>query len=150
MVRISRDRDLPRHFDGSPLASWVHYVGWPSAGILCAGGIWLVVGAASKPQEFLGALVALAGVVVAAALVRCRRYEVTIGQRTITLCCGPFRQTLPVGSIEVVQARGATGWRRLYADRELVLETSLDRGPMPVPTRDEAELRGALVRTLER
>jgi hypothetical protein len=147
VVRIRRDRDLPRHFEAIPLAPWVHYVGWPSAGIFSAGGIWLVVGAASKPQEFLGALVALTGVMVAAALVRCRRYEITIGERTITLCCGPFRQTLPVGSLEAVHARRATGWRRLYADRELVLETSLYRGRMPVPTRDEAELRGALVGT---
>ena len=145
MVRIGRDHGLPRHFEGCQLAAWARALGWPLAALACVGGIWLFVAAGSQILEALAALVVLAGVVLVVGLVRCRRHELTVGERMVELRCGPYRHTLPVGSIEHAEPRPATGWRRLYAGRELVLTTSLDRGPLPVPTLDEAELHRALV-----
>jgi hypothetical protein len=144
VVRLRRDHDLPRHFEACSLATWARWAGWPLAGACCIGGISLVVRAESKTVEGAAALGVLVGVLLVVGLVRCRRYEIVVGRRTLGLSCGPYRHTVPLGSIEKGEARAAGGWRRLYADRELELVTSLGDRRFLVPTRDENELRPAL------
>jgi hypothetical protein len=78
-------------------------------------------------------------------LIRCRCYEVTVGERRIELRLGPFRRTLPSGCVEAAMARPATSWRWLFAPRELVLTLSLETRPVIVPTNDPDDLRAALV-----
>lgn len=61
------------------MATWARWAGWPLAVVL------LVVH-----------------------LVRCRRYEIIVGRRTLGLSCGPYRHTVSLGSIEKGEARAGT------------------------------------------
>ena len=145
MVRITRDRDLPLHYEASPLKAAVRAVGWPAGIVATVVGITGFVRAGSVVAEAATALLVLIGGALVVALVRCRCYEVTVGRRMIKLRLGPFRRTLPAGCVEAATARRATSWRRLYAPRELALTLSVETRPLIVPTHDPDELRAALV-----
>ena len=145
MVRVSRHRFLPRHFDASPLKTWVGAVGWPATIFFCTAGVLLFVRAGSMVAEAAAALVILVGASLLVTLVRCRRYEISVSDRLVELRVGPFRRSLPVGCVEAVEARPATLWRRLFADRELELTLSVETSTVVVPTCDEDELRRALL-----
>jgi hypothetical protein len=144
MVRINRDRDLPLHYEASPLRVAVGAIGWPVGIIAIAAGIAAYVGAASYLSEAVGALVVLIGCTLVVVLVRCRRYEVTVGRRMTELRSGPFRRTLPTACVERALERPASSWRRLFAPREVVLSLSVDTRPLIVPTHDPDELRAVL------
>ena len=145
MVRIARDRDLPLHYEASPLKAAVWVVGWPTGIAAVVGGIAAYAGAGSVVGEAVSVLFVGLGATLVMALVRCRRYEVTIGQRMIELRLGPFRRTLPTGCVEEAAEQPASSWRRLYAPRELVLRLSVETRPLIVPTHDPDELRTALL-----
>ncbi len=147
MVRIRLDRDLPRHFEASPLKPRVKVVGWLLAVVLCFAGIAAFVGAGSMTVEAAAAVLTLAGGSLAVGLFRCRRYEITVGERMIELRLGPFRSILPAGCVSAASALPATSWRRLFADRELQLELSIGSRRLVVPARDEDELRAALLQS---
>ena len=144
MVRITRDRDLPLHYEASPLKAAVRTAGWPAGIVATVAGIAGFVRAGSVVAEAAAALLVLIGCVLVVALVRCRRYEVTVGRRMIELRLGPFRRTLPTGCVEAATARPASSWRWLFAPRELVLTLSLGTRPVIVPTHEPEELRAAL------
>ena len=144
MVRITRDRDLPLHYEASPLKAAVGAVGWPAGVVAIVAGIAAFVGAASVAAEAVSALFVVAGSALVVLLVRCRRYEVTVGRRMIEARLGPFRRTLPVGCVEEARERPASSWRRLYAARELALTLSVETRPLILPTHDPDELRTAL------
>jgi len=144
MVRITRDRDLPVHYEASPLEAAVRAAGWPAGIVAIVAGIAAYVGAGSVGAEAVSALFVGLGATLVVALVRCRRYELTIGQRMIELQLGPFRRTLPTGCVENAAARPASSWRRIYAPLELVLTLSIETRPLIVPTHDPDELRSAL------
>ena len=146
MVRITRDGDLPLHFEASPLKSWAVAVGWPAALVACTAGVAVFVRAGSALVEAVAALLIFIGGSMAVALVRCRRYEITVGKRMIELRAGPFNRLLPVGAVEAVKAGPATSWRRLYADLEAELVVGIEARSVVVPTNDEDELRRALLR----
>jgi hypothetical protein len=95
--------------------------------------------------EAAAACLILIGGTLVVALIRCRHYEVMVGERRIELRLGPFRRTLPTGCVETSTERPATSWRHLYASRELVLSLSVDTRPLIVPTHDPDELRAVLV-----
>lgn len=145
MVQITRDEDLPLHYEASPLKMAVAAVGWPAgiAGIF--GGIAVYAGAASVVTEAVSVLSVGLGVTLVMALVRCRRYEVTIGKRMIELGLGPFRRTLPTGCVEEAAEQPASSWRRFYAPVEMVLRLSVETRPLIVPTHDPDELRAVLL-----
>ena len=145
MVRIQRDRDLPLHFEASPLKAAVMVAGWMVGILATAAGMAGFVGAESTIAEAVAVLLILIGGTLVVALIRCRRYEVTIGERRIELRLGPFRRTLPAGCVETATERPATSWRRLYAPMELALSLSVDTRPLIVPTHDPDELRAVLV-----
>jgi len=144
MVRITRDPDLPLHYEVSSLKAAVRAAGWPAGIVATAAGISAFVNAESVMGEASGALLVLLGCTLVVALVRCRRYEVTIGQRMIELRLGLFRRMLPSGCVEEAEERPASSWRWLYAPWELVLTLSVETRPLIVPTHDPDELRSAL------
>jgi len=144
MVRITRDRDLPLHYEASPLRAMVGAVGWPAGIVAIVAGIAAFVRAGSVAAEAVSALFVVAGSALVVLLVRCRRHEVTIGQRMIELRLGLFRRTLPSGCVEEAAERPASSWRRLYAPWELVLTLSVETRPLVIPTHDPDELRSAL------
>jgi len=145
MVRIQRDRDLPLHFEASPLKAAVKAAGWMVGILATAAGMAGFVGAESTIAEAVAVLLILIGGTLVVALIRCRRYEVMVGERRVELRLGPFRRTLPTGCVETATGRPATSWRRLYASRELVLSLSVDTRPLIVPTNEADDLRVVLV-----
>jgi hypothetical protein len=145
MVQITRDVDLPLHYEASPLRAAVGAVGWPAGMVAIAVGIAAFVEAGSVAVEAVSALFVVAGSALVVLLVRCRRYEVTIGKRMIEQRLGPFRRTLPTGCVTDAAERPASSWRRLYAPRELRLDLSVESRPLIVPTHDPDELRSALI-----
>jgi len=145
MVRIQRDRDLPLHYEASPLKAAVMVAGWMVGILATVAGMAGFVRAESTVAEAAAASLILIGGTLVVALIRCRRYEVTVGERRIELRLGPFRRTLPTGCVEEATPRPATSWRRLYTPRELALSLSVDTRPLIVPTNEPDELRAALV-----
>jgi len=145
MVRITRDRDLPLHYEASPLEPSIGAVGWLAGIVAIVAGIVAFVKAESGMGEATAALLVLIGCTLVVALVRGRRYEVTIGQKMIELRLGFFRRRLPTGCVEAAMDRPSSSWRRLYAPRELVLSLSVEPPRLIIPTHDPDELRAALV-----
>ena len=145
MVRIQRDRDLPLHFEASPLKAAVKAAGWVLGVLTTAAGMAAFVRAESTVAEAAAACLILIGGTLVVALIRCRRYEVTIGKRRIELRLGPFRRILPTGCVEEATPRPATSWRRLYAPMELALTLSLETRTVIAPTHNPNDLRAALV-----
>jgi hypothetical protein len=146
MVQIQRERDLPLHFEASPLNTAVKIVGWALGVLAVAGGITLFVRAELVAAEVTAMAFTVIGGTVVVLLVRCRRYEVTVGERLVELRLGPFRRTFPSGCINEATPGIATGWRRFYATHELVISPSVETRRLIVPTSDPDELREALVR----
>jgi regulator of protease activity HflC (stomatin/prohibitin superfamily) len=144
-VRITRDYDLPLHFEASPLKATVKVVGWMVGVLAIVAGMAGFVRAESAVAEAAAVCLILIGGTLVVALIRCRCYEVTVGERRIELRLGPFRRTLPSGCVENATARPASAWRRLFAPGELVLTLGLETRPVIVPTNDPEELRTALV-----
>jgi hypothetical protein len=144
MVRITRDRDLPLHYESSPLGAMVRAVGWPGGIVAIVGGIAAFVSAESMAGEAVAALFVVAGCALVVLLVRCRRYEVTVGERMTELRLGPFRRTLPTGCVTDAAEQPATSWRRFFAPRELMLTLSVETRPLIIPTHDPEELSAAL------
>ena len=145
MVQIQRDHDLPLHFEASPLKAAVKIAGWVLGVLAIVAGMAGFVRAESMVAEAAVAFLILIGGTLVVALIRCRRYEVTVGKRRIELRLGPFRRTLPTGCVETATERPATSWRRLYAPRELALTLGLDTRTVIVPIHEPGELRAALV-----
>jgi len=145
MVQITRNGDLPLHYEASPLRVAVGAVGWPAGIVAITAGIAAFVGAESGLGEATAAVIVLIGCTMVVALVRCRRFEVIVGQRIIELRLGLFRRRLPTGCVRETAEQPASAWRRLYAPRELVLTLSVETRPLIIPTHDPEELRAALV-----
>jgi hypothetical protein len=144
MVQITRDGDLPLHYEASPLGAVFGAVGWPVGIVAIVGGIAAFVKAGSLPAEAVAALFVVVGCAMVVFLVRCRRYEVIIGERMTKLRLGPFRRTLPTGCVTDAVERPASSWRKYFAPRELVLTLSVETRPLVVPTHDPDDLVAAL------
>jgi hypothetical protein len=144
MVRITRDGDLPLYYEASSLRAHVKAVGWVAGVLATVVGIAGFARAESTVAEAVAVLLVLIGGTLVVALIRCRRYEVTVGKRMIELRLGPFRRALPVGCVETATVQRASSWRRLFAPGELVLTLSLGTRPVIVPTHDPDELWAAL------
>jgi hypothetical protein len=144
VVRIERDLDLPLHFEASPLRTPVKVAGWPIAILATVGGIALFVRAETAAAEAPAVLLVVVGCALVVLLIRCRSYQVVVGERMNELRLGPFRRTLPSGCVEGASARLSSSWRRLYAPREVVLTLSVETRPVIVPTHEPEELRAVL------
>lgn len=144
MVQITRDGDLPLHYEASPLKVGVGAVGWLVGIAAIVGGIAAYVDAGSFLSEAIAVCLVLIGCTLVVVLVRCRRYEVTVGRRMTEIKLGPFRRTLPTGCVTDSVEQAASSWRRVYAPRELVIRVNVETRPLIVPTHDPDELRAAL------
>ena len=144
MVQITRDGDLPLHYEALPLRAAFGGVGWPVGIFAIVGGIAAFVRTNSVATEAVAACLVVAGCALVVLLVRCRRYEVTVGKRMTELRLGPFRRTLPTGCVTDTVEQPASSWRRFFAPRELVLSLSVETRPVIVPTNEPDELRAAL------
>ena len=144
MVRITRDGDLPLYYEASSLRAHVKVAGWVAGVLATVVGIAGFARAESTVAEAVAVSLVLIGGTLVVALIRCRRYEVTVGKRMIELRLGPSRRTLPAGCVEEITTRPATSWRRLYTPRELVLSLSVETRAVIVPTHEPDDLRAAL------
>jgi len=144
MVRITRDGDLPLFYEASSLRAHVKVAGWVAGVLATVVGIAGFARAESTAAEAAAVFLVLIGATLVVALIRCRRYEVTVGKRMIELRLGPFRRILPAGCVETATVRRASSWRRLFAPRELVLTLNLGTPPVIVPTNEPDELCAAL------
>jgi len=143
-MKLQRD-ELPLHFEGFQLRRRLVVAGWPLAVAVAGLGVTLAGTARDPLVSATGLVLGVLGAMLIAGLVRCRRCEIVVGHRTVTTTVGPLRRRVPVGLTEDRSLRSATSWRRLYADRELVLELP-DRGEAVVlPTAEPEALRAALL-----
>jgi len=136
--------EIPLHFEGMLLRAWIQALGWP-LGLICTVGGVMVAGRASVfAAELFGAIAAAIGGVMIVALVRCRRFEIVLGGRLLTVGAGPLLRRVPVGLIGRVDERAATSWRRFYADRELVLRLTAGAREVVFPCNHPEELLSAI------
>ncbi len=138
------DMEVPDHFEGVLLKGVARLVGWLLGLIFGVGGITLMVVSAGTAIEALGAACAATGSIILAAVIRCRRYETQVGRQWITIGAGPLTRRIRRDLVSTNQPRAATGWRRLYADDEVVLTLSVGDHQHRVPSRDSEELKTAL------
>jgi hypothetical protein len=139
--RLGLDKEeVPLHFEGVALRSWVRALGWPVAAVCVVVGIGLAARAAVFAVEGLGVVLAAVGGTLIVALIRCRRFETVVTARLLTVGAGPLRHRVPVGFIERIEVRDATSWRRLYADQEVILQLQSGARTLIFPSHDPAEL----------
>ena len=136
--------EVPLHYEGIPLKTWALVVGWP-LGLACAiGGVVMAGKASAFAVELSGVLLAAVGGVVIVALLRCRRSEIVLGARLLTVGAGPLLRRVPVGLIDRVEDRAATSWRRLYSDHEVVVRLTVGDRVMIFPSNDPQEFMAAM------
>jgi len=144
MFRISSDESIPHHFEAVPLRTGVSALGWSLAVLTIASGLGLAGWASGAAADVVGPIVVIVGGLILAAMLRCRRCEITIGTKRIDVRSGPLRGMVPTGAVEAAARRPATVWRRLFADEEVVLSVSVGAGNFAIPSRRPAELIEAL------
>ena len=126
------------------LKVWVQLVGWP-LGLACAvGGVGLAGKASAFAVELIGVVVAAASGILLVALVRCRRFEIVLGARLLTVGAGPLLRRVPVGLIERLEESSASSWRRLYSGREVVAHLTVGDRVLVFPSHDPQELLSAI------
>jgi hypothetical protein len=142
-MKLRRD-ELPLHFEGLRLRWWIVLAGWPLA--LAAAGLGVVlVGTSAQPLvDAVGLVVGVLGAVLIAGLVRCRRFEIVVGPSLLTVGAGPFRRRVPTGALGPAEVRAARSWRRLYTDRELVLDLPAHGETFILPSAEPEALEEAL------
>ena len=144
MFRISGGHSIPFHHESVPLRGGAVVLGWvlAVAGIGC--GLSLAALARDWPAELLAPCLVVLGGLALVGVVRCRRYEVTLGSTRIDLRAGPFKRIVPSAAVESADRRPATGWRRLFGAEEMVLRVNVGSGKVAVPSRKPADVLGAL------
>lgn len=142
-LRLARKDDreeAPLHFEGLDLISWAKYSGWIGGITAATAGIVTMVRFAGSGTDVIGALSASIGAFFLAAVIRCRRLEIIVGKRWLKWRCGPFKNDIPVNLIRGGSSRASTGWRRLYAEREITLDFGTGQEGPILPTTDPEEL----------
>lgn len=103
-------------------------------------GIALMVASDGTVVGALGAFVAALSSLVLFGAIRCGRFEIEIGRQWLRTGTGPLRRRVPREMIADCVVRPATGWRRLYAEREVVVELVAKDLGRQFPTREPAEV----------
>ena len=144
MIRIGRDQSIPVYVEEIPLKPFVRVAGLALGVLVLIGGFSEAIWAEGSSGRVAGPLLVMAGGIVVIALVRCKIYEITVGTTRVDVGTGMFRETIPTGSIESTELRPASGWRRLYADEEVLLHFDVGSGEAVVPSRNPAALHSAI------
>jgi hypothetical protein len=136
---------IPEHHESIRLRRSLRRPGWVVSALAIVAGLLLAAVGKGAGAEVAGPVVAALGGIVLAALWQFRRFETTVGTVRIDLGTGPFRDTLATGAVESVARRPATGWRRAFADEELLLRVPFGRKREYVlPSRDPEAIERAL------
>lgn len=136
--------EVPDHYEGVPLKKAVQLSGWFVGLVLTVGGVCGMVLAAGTVFEAAGALCAAVGAIVLAGVIRCRRYETLVGRRWVTIGAGPLTRRFKRDIVAADRLCSATGWRRFYADHEVVVILSISDEEHIIPTRDPDEILNSL------
>jgi len=142
-MKLRRD-ELPLHFEGLRLRRWIVAAGWPLALAAAALGVVLVGTSVQPLVDAIGLVVGVLGAVLIAGLARCRRFEIVVGARVVTITVGPLRRLVPVGQLERGEVREARSWRRLYAGHELAFDLPAPFRTVVLPAEDPEALQAAL------
>jgi hypothetical protein len=135
---------LPHHFETVPVKPAISVPGW-IIGIGCfISGVAIAISPLANWADIAGPALACFGAAIVMALVRCRHFEITVGDKLVTAGAGPFHRSVPVGAVEKLSKRPATSWRKLYADYELALTVTVSSGVVVIPSSDQEELVIAL------
>jgi len=144
-ARADDSEDIPLHYESLALRPGVRAAGWAFGVAAVAGGITVMVVGQGTWVEVIGAVVAAAGGAAIAGLIRCGRFETMLGRRWLLAGAGPLRRRVAPDSVDsAITDRASTGWRRLYAGREEVLELAVHGARLVIPTRDPGALGEAL------
>ena len=143
-ARKGEREQMPLHFEGLPLAARFRRVAWPLAVLMVVCGVTVMVLRLGFFIEIPAAMVAATGAVTVVGLVRCRRFEIVVGEKWLVASSGPFKHHVPRHLIEAATVRPSRSWRRLYAEREVVLRVPVGDGEDPVPSSEPEELLAVL------
>ena len=144
MIRVAREDSIPNHFESAPLHGAARACGATIAAAGLFSGLGFILVGQGEAAEVAGTLALVLGGLTAFFTVRCQRFETTVGSVRTEVGAGPFRIFFATGAIEHLQQRPATGWRRLFADREVLVEVGSGPGRVLVPSRRPEELIEAL------
>jgi len=142
--------EVPRHYEGMSPRGALIAAGWAVGLLGAGGGVALMVLGADTALELPGALLAALGAVLLTAVVRCRRAEVLVSTRWLEVRVGPFRHRVPVDWVGGAETRAARSWRRLYAERELVVALTAGERELVAPTREPEDLVTAIAQHRDR
>lgn len=141
----SEREEVPKHWEacgiGVPWLLGILVGGVGSAGV----GVATMVMRQGSALEVVGAILAAVGAVVVATGVACRRWSLSVGEDWLRSEVGPFRRRVPRTAVTHCAGRASTGWRRLFAREEVVVETSRTTDSIPLPTNDPAALCAAIL-----
>lgn len=143
-MKLQRD-EVSLHYEGLRLRQWIVWAGWPLALAVALTGAGLVGVLRNPLADVVGLLLAVVGGLAIAGLARCRSFEIVIGTRLVTTIAGPLQRRVPVGVLEHRELRPASSWRRLYADRELVLDLPAHGETFILPSAEPEALLEALL-----
>jgi len=144
VIRIGRDQSIPLYVETIPLKTKVRVPGLVLGVLVLIAGFAEAVWAEGPAGRVAGPLLVMIGGLLVIAIVRLQTYEIIVGSKRIDVGAGLFKDTVPSGSVESTELRPASGWRRLYADEELVLHFEMGPGEVVVPSRNPAALHAAL------
>ena len=140
MVDLDRARSRPRErgavdvplvFEAVELKPALVRAGWLAVVVLVAVAITLALRFSSGVGELAGGVLASVGVLLAFVLVRCRRFETSVGTVQVEAGLGLAHRKVPVGMVGGVAVTVATSWRRAYADQEVRLEVAGETLALP-------------------
>jgi hypothetical protein len=143
-MRIGRDQSIPIHVETLPLKTKVRVSGLVLGVLVLITGFAEAIWSEGPTGRVAGPLLVMVGGFLVIAIVRLQTYEITVGSKRIDVGTGFFRETVPSAAVESTELRPASGWRRLYADEELVFHFGMERGELVVPSRDPAALHSSV------
>lgn len=92
-MKLQHDQ-LPLYFEGIGLKRRVVAVAWPVAAAAAVAGVLLGSSEAVVLFQVAGVALVAAAAVLVAALVRCRTFEITVGERLLSVRTGPLRSVV--------------------------------------------------------
>ncbi len=137
------ESEAPEHWEAAELRPALRAAGWALAVVGGVGGV-LLMARGPGPLEAVGVVAALLGIGAAFLVVRLRRFETVVGARWFEAGAGPFNRRVGRHGLGDLTVRPATSWRRLYADREVVVVIQHSGEELAVPSAEPEELLRAL------
>lgn len=141
LARASRGTEVPELYEGLKLRAWARLSAWLCGLVFVTGGIAVMVSGDGALVELTGALGAAIGAVVLAGVIRCARFEIILGKEWLRIGAGPFTHRMKWDLVRDCTIRPSTGWRRLFADREIVFSLGFRDQVHLAPSNSPEEVR---------